>query len=84
MSQIKINIPHAADARRSIEKGEYEKAAKQAIEVEKLINEAIAQGKKSVSGDDKLEPSIKAKLEEIGYTCTSGQQYNETYYSISW
>lgn len=79
-----MNIPHAADARRAVEKGEYEKASKQAAEVEKLINDAISKGQKCVSGDGSLEPSVKAKLETKGYICTSGQQYNEIYYSISW
>lgn len=81
---LTMNIPHAADARRAIEKGEYEKATKQAAEVEKLIHGAISKGQKYVGGDGYLEPSVKAKLESMGYTCTSSSQCNEEYYSISW
>ncbi len=84
MNPIKMNIPHAADARRSIEKGEYEKAVNQAAEVEAMITKAIAQGGKSVGGSGRLEPPVKAKLEEMGYKCESGSQYNESYWSVSW
>lgn len=79
-----MNIPRAADARRAIENAEYEKAIKQAAEVEKLIHDAISKGQKYVGGNGYLEPSVKAKLESMGYTCTSASQYNEEYYSISW
>jgi hypothetical protein len=84
MNEIKMNIPHAADARRAIEKGQYEKAVKQAAEVEALITKAVSQGQTSAGGSGRLEAPVKAKLEEMGYKCSSGCQYNEDYWSVSW
>jgi len=79
-----MNIPSAAEARQSYDKGEYEKAKKQAAEVEEQIQDAIASGKTSVSGDGFIEPPVKAKLKFLGYKCDEGTQYNESYWSISW
>lgn len=84
MNEIKMNIPHAADALRAIEKGAYEKAERQAAEIEKAITEAIASGQKSIAGSGPMEPPVKNKLREMGYKCESGSQYNESYWSISW
>lgn len=84
MNELKMNIPTAQDARKTLEKGQYEKANKQAVEVESRINEAIAKGQHAISGDGGLEPSVKASLERLGYKYESGSQRNESYWSVSW
>lgn len=84
VNEIKMNIPHAAEARRAIEKGEYEKAVKQAAMVEAKIAHAITQGQKSTGGDGHLESAVQMKLKEMGYKCECGSQYNESYWSVSW
>lgn len=79
-----MNIPHAADARRVIEKGEYAAALEQAELVTQKITAAVAAGQTSTGGDGYLLAPVKAKLEEKGYKCSSGSQYNESYWSVSW
>ena len=56
----------------------------QLTELSKLIRDAIADGKFSISEDGCLKPEIRKKLEELGYKVETGNQYNESYYSISW
>ena len=56
----------------------------QLTELSKLIRDAIADGKFSISEDGCLKPEIRKKLEELGYKVETGTQYNEPYYSISW
>ncbi len=84
MTPIMLNIPNAADARKSIEKGQYEKALLQAKEVEGVISKAIKCGQTSVGFDGVLESCVKSALELKGYVVTIGRQYNESYTSISW
>lgn len=81
---ITMNIPRADDARKSVEQGEYDKAVKQADEVATAINTAIALGKKSIGGSGRLEASVRTKLQEMGYQYSTGTQYNESYWSVSW
>ena len=56
----------------------------QLTELSKLIRDAIADGKFSISEDGCLKPKTRKKLEELGYKVETGTQYNESYYSISW
>ena len=56
----------------------------QLTELSKLIRDAIADGKFSISKDGCLKPKTRKKLEELGYKVETGTQYNESYYSISW
>ena len=56
----------------------------QLTELSKLIRDAIADGKFSISEDGCLKHEIRKKLEELGYKVETGSQYNESYYSISW
>ena len=56
----------------------------QLTELSKLIRDAIADGKFSISEDGCLKPETRKKLEELGYKVNTGTQYNESYYSISW
>ena len=48
------------------------------------INNAIAEGKYSISNDGYLQHETRLRLEELGYKIQTGSQYNESYYSISW
>lgn len=79
---MNLPIPTAAQARQTIAQGQYDKAQKQADEISKLINNAITEGKASVSYGS-LEDSVRSQLEAKGYKISSGQQYNETWTSIS-
>ena len=56
----------------------------QLAELSKLIRDAIANSKFSISKDGYLKPEIRKKLEELGYKVETGTHYNELYYSISW
>ena len=56
----------------------------QLAELSKLISDAVADGKFSISKDGCLKPETRKKLEELGYKVGTGNQYNESYYSISW
>lgn len=60
------------------------RTTQQLAELSKLIKDAIADGKFSISEDGCLKPEIRKKLEELGYKIETGNQYNESYYSISW
>ncbi len=59
-------------------------AAKELSKIEEQIYEAISNGKFSIYNDGILQPETKQRLEELGYKITTGLQYNESYYSISW
>jgi hypothetical protein len=84
MKRLQMNIPHAADARRSIEEGEYEKAKQQSAIVESEILKAITDGKRSATGSGSLEPPVEAKLREMGYKCESVDHRNETNWRVTW
>ena len=84
MSEIQLNIPHASEARKTIEDGLYEKAQKQAAQVQALINKAISEGRRSVSLSDILEEAVIKKLEALGYKYESNYFRNENCTSVSW
>lgn len=52
--------------------------------LEKQINQAISNGKFSISNDGCLQPETTLRLQDLGYKITTGNQYNEQYYCISW
>ena len=60
------------------------RTTQQLAELSKLIRDAIADGKFSISKDGSLKPETRNKLEELGYKVETGTQCNEPYYSISW
>ena len=60
------------------------RTTQQLVELSKLIRDAIADGKFSISEDGSLKPETRKKLEELGYKVETGTQYNEPSYSISW
>lgn len=77
-------IPSASEANKITYETIDNRNAQQLSKLSKLINDAIANGKFSISEDGSLDAEIKQKLEKLGYKVQTGSQYNESYYSISW
>lgn len=77
-------IPFAHETRRMTNDAIGSCTTQQLAELSKLIRDAIADGKFSISEDGSLKPETRKKLEELGYKVETGTQYNEPYYSISW
>ena len=77
-------IPPASEANKMTNHVIDNCTTQQLAELSKLIRDAIADGKFSISEDGCLKPEIRKKLEELGYKVETGSQYNESYYSISW
>lgn len=77
-------IPFAHEANRMTNNAIDSYTTQQLAELSKLIRDAIADGKFSISEDGSLKPETRKKLEELGYKVETGTQYNESYYSISW
>ena len=77
-------IPSASEANKMTNNVIDNCTTQQLAELSKLIRDAIADGKFSISEDGCLKPETRKKLEELGYKVETGNQYNESYYSISW
>lgn len=77
-------IPSASEANKMANHVIDSRITQQLAELSKLIRDAIADGKFSISEDGCLKPETRKKLEELGYKIETGTQYNESYYSISW
>lgn len=77
-------IPSALEANKMTNNAIDSCTTQQLAELSKLIRDAIADGKFSISEDGCLKPETRKKLEELGYKIETGNQYNEPYYSISW
>lgn len=77
-------IPSASEANKMTNNAIDNCTTQQLAELSKLIRDAIADGKFSISEDGSLKPETRKKLEELGYKVETGTQYNEPYYSISW
>ena len=77
-------IPSASEANKMTNNAIDSCTTQQLAELSKLIRDAIADGKFSISEDGCLKPETRKKLEELGYKVETGSQYNESYYSISW
>lgn len=77
-------IPSASEANKMTNNAIDNCTTQQLAELSKLIRDAIADGKFSISEDGSLKPETRKKLEELGYKVETGTQYNESYYSISW
>ena len=77
-------IPSASEANKMTNNAIDSCTTQQLAELSKLIIDAIADGKFSISEDGCLKPETRKKLEELGYKVETGNQYNESYYSISW
>lgn len=54
------------------------------IMVKEAIDEAISRGAFSTEIKGALHPAVKEKLIERGYDVEYGNQYNETWCTISW
>lgn len=81
---LKNVIPSASEANKMTNNAIDSCTTQQLAELSKLIRDAIADGKFSISEDGSLKPETRNKLEELGYKVETGTQYNEPYYSISW
>ncbi len=77
-------IPSASEANKMTNHVIDSCITQQLAELSKLIRDAVADGKFSISKDGCLKPATRKKLEELGYKVETGNQYNESYYSISW
>ena len=77
-------IPSASEANKMTNNAIDSCTTQQLAELSKLIRDAIADSKFSISEDGCLKPETRKKLEELGYKVETGVQYNESYYSISW
>ena len=77
-------IPSASEANKMANHVIDSGITQQLAELSKLISDAISDGKFSISEDGCLKPETRKKLEELGYKVETGNQYNESYYSISW
>ena len=77
-------IPSASEANKMANHVIDNCTTQQLAELSKLIRDALADGKFSISEDGCLKPETRKKLEELGYKVETGNQYNESYYNISW
>lgn len=77
-------IPFASEANKMTNNAIDSCTTQQLAELSKLIRDAIVNGKFSISKDGCLKPKTRKKLEELGYKVETGNQYNESYYCISW
>lgn len=77
-------VPSASEANKMTKNAIDSCTAQQLAELSKLIRDAIADGKFSISEDGCLKPETRKKLEKLGYKIETGNQYNGSYYSISW
>jgi len=77
-------VPSASEANKMTKNTIDSCTTQQLAELSKLIRDAIADGKFSISEDGCLKPETRKKLEKLGYKIETGNQYNESYYSISW
>lgn len=77
-------IPSASEANKMTNNAIDNRTTQQLAELSKLIRDAIADGKFSISEDGCLKPETRTKLEGLGYKVETGTRYNEPYYSISW
>lgn len=77
-------IPSASEANKMTNNAIDSCTTQQLAELSKLIRDAIADGKFSISEVGSLKHETRKKLEELGYKVETGNQYNEPYYSISW
>lgn len=77
-------IPSASEANKMTNNAIDSCITQQLAEISKLIRDAIADGRFSISEDGCLKPETRKKLEALGYKVRTGTQYNESYYTISW
>lgn len=80
----KNSIPTAAEAKNATELAKENSITKQLEELSFEINTAIHKGKYNITNDGTLDSEVKRRLETLGYNVTIGNQYNESYYTISW
>jgi predicted kinase len=74
----------AVEAHNKTQKNIYDCVTSELNKLSEQINNAIAEGKYSITNDGYLQQETRQRLEELGYKIQTGSQYNESYYSISW
>jgi len=74
----------ANEAREKTLKRINEGTTKELIMLQKMINDAISDGRYSISNEGSLQFATSERLKELGYRVTTGSQYNQEYYTISW
>lgn len=79
-----MNIPTAKEAREKIAAASTEKDVADIMKLETIINKAIGEGKESVSVDFGFSEAVRKLLKTKGYIITHGQQYNQSYTTITW
>lgn len=77
-------IPSASEANKMTNNAIDSCITQQLAEISKLIRDAIADGKFSISEDGCLKSETRKKLEALGYKVRTVTRYNESYYTISW
>ena len=86
----KISIPTAAEAKNATELAKENFIAKQLEKLSSDINNAANKGRYDIKNDGTLCLAVKRRLKDLGYKvitgykCTNGNQYEESYYKISW
>ena len=86
----KNSVPTAAEAKNATELAKENFIAKQLEKLSSDINNAANSGRYDIKNDGTLCLAVKRRLKDlgyeviIGYKCTNGNQYEESYYTISW
>lgn len=74
----------AEESRKRANKKADEALTKELQEIAIKINDASKRGNYSYGNDGCLNPEIIARLKALGYKVEVGNQYNQSWYSISW
>lgn len=76
--------PPAAEARRMVDQGDFEKAKQVMAIATKAINTAIRNGQKRATVDGFMPQAVISELKRLGYEIETGSQYNESFTCIKW
>lgn len=74
----------ASEANKEATKNATEFFTKELSDIEEQITKAIKEGKYLISCSGYLNEETIGVLKSLGYKVSTGSQYNEPYYSISW
>lgn len=80
----KKDMLSAHDARTATQNNINNCTTKELAKLEEQISSAIANGEFSISNSGCLQLKTRQRLKKLGYKVTTGSQYNESYYCISW
>ena len=74
----------AAEANKQTRENIENFATEELKRVKEMIEESIADGCFYFTHDGYLSETAKNRLRSLGYKVTTGTQYNECYYTVSW